>query len=78
MFFSAEKLTSVWKDLLKEYKTVLVNFTKSGNHESSFMKAKQVTPVPLHLIQNLSSMMMNLAWKQVADAVLPVAYPAYL
>jgi hypothetical protein len=54
MFFSAEKLTSVWKDLLKEYKTVLVNFTKSGNHESSFMKAKQVTPVPLHLIQNLT------------------------
>ncbi len=37
--FSAERLMSVWKELLKEYDTVMVNFTKSGNHDSSFTKA---------------------------------------
>jgi hypothetical protein len=37
--FTAEKLMPVWKDLLKECGTVLVNFTKSGNHDSSFTKA---------------------------------------
>jgi hypothetical protein len=40
--FSAEKLLSVWKDLLKEYDTVMVNFTKSGNHDSSFTRAAMV------------------------------------
>ena len=35
----AEKLMNVWKELLKEYDTVLVSFTRSGNHKSSFMKA---------------------------------------
>jgi hypothetical protein len=87
--FSAEKLMSVRKELLKEYDTILVNFTKSGNHKSLFTKAamvalqkKLVTQVPLHLIQN-STMMMTLvmlmmtnsAWKQVDGAVLPTAYP---
>ncbi|MFO0446804.1 MAG: hypothetical protein ACK524_17960 [Planctomyces sp.] len=37
--FSAQKLMAVWKELLKEYDTVMVNFTKSGNHDSSFTKA---------------------------------------
>ncbi len=37
--FSAEKLRSVWKDLQAEYDTVTVNFTKSGNHDSSFTRA---------------------------------------
>jgi hypothetical protein len=37
--FPADKLMNVWKELLKEYDTVLVNFMKSGNHESSFTKA---------------------------------------
>jgi hypothetical protein len=52
------------KELLKEYDTVLVNFTKSGNHESSFMKAamasfkkKEVMQAPLHLIQCWTMMM---------------------
>jgi hypothetical protein len=40
--FPAEKLLSVWKDLLKEYNTVVVNFTKSGNHDSSFTRATMV------------------------------------
>jgi hypothetical protein len=34
-----DKLLSVWKDLLKEYDTVMVNFTRSGNHDSSFTRA---------------------------------------
>jgi hypothetical protein len=34
--FAAEKLTSVWKESVKEYDTAMVNFTKSGNHDSSF------------------------------------------
>jgi hypothetical protein len=54
--FSAEKLMNVWKELLKEYESVLlVNFTKSGNPDSSFTKAamvalqkKIVKQVPLH------------------------------
>ena len=37
--FSTEKLMSAWKELLKEYDTLMVNFTKSGNHHSSFTKA---------------------------------------
>jgi len=56
--FSAEKLMNVWKELLKEYDTVLVNFMKSGNHDSSFTKAamvalqkKIVKQVPLHQTQ---------------------------
>jgi hypothetical protein len=40
--FPAEKLLSVWKDLLKEYDTVIVNVTKSGNHDSSCTKAAMV------------------------------------
>ena len=41
--FSAQKLMAVWKELLKEYDTVMVNFTKSGNHDSSFTKAAIVS-----------------------------------
>jgi hypothetical protein len=37
--FSVEKIISAWKELLKEYDTVMVNFTKSGYHDSSFTKA---------------------------------------
>jgi len=37
--FSAQKLMALWKELLKEYDTVMVNFTKSGNHDSSFTRA---------------------------------------
>jgi hypothetical protein len=37
--FSDQKLMAVWKELLKEYDTVMVNFTKSGNHDSSFTRA---------------------------------------
>jgi hypothetical protein len=40
--FPAEKLLSVWKDLLNEYDTVVVNFTMSGNHDSSFTRAAMV------------------------------------
>jgi len=40
--FPAEKLLSVWKDILKEYDTVMVNFTKSGNHDSSFTRAAMI------------------------------------
>ncbi len=40
--FSAEKLMSVWKELIKEYDTVMVSFTKSGNHDSSFTKAAMI------------------------------------
>ncbi len=36
--FSAEKRRSVWKDLQAEYDMVTVNFTKSGNHDSSFTR----------------------------------------
>ena len=36
--FTAEKLKKVWKEILAEYDMVMVNFTKSGNHESSFTK----------------------------------------
>jgi hypothetical protein len=61
--FSVEKLMSAWKELLKEYDTVMVNFTKSGNHDNSFTKAaimvlkkSGVTWIPLHL--TLHEMMM--------------------
>ncbi len=37
--FSAEKLTPVWKELLKEHDIFIVNFTKSRNHDSIFTKA---------------------------------------
>ena len=33
---------SVWKELLKEYDTFIINFTKLGNHDSNFMKAAMV------------------------------------
>jgi len=39
----AEKLASAWKALMREYDTVMVNFTKSGNHDSSFTRAAMVT-----------------------------------
>jgi hypothetical protein len=41
--FMAEKLASAWKALMREYDTVMVNFTKSGNHDSSFTRAAMVT-----------------------------------
>ncbi len=60
---SSEKLMSVWKDLLNEYDTVMVNFTKSGNHGSSFTKPAMVThkkcramQFQSHLIQFLMMM----------------------
>jgi hypothetical protein len=37
--FPVETLLSVWKELLKEYDTVMVNIMKSGNHDSSFTRA---------------------------------------
>lgn len=37
--WTAEKLKKVWKDIIAEYDTVIVNFTKSGNHDSSFTRA---------------------------------------
>jgi len=41
--FTAEKLRSVWKDLQSEYDKVIVNFTKSGNHDSSFTRAAMLS-----------------------------------
>jgi hypothetical protein len=41
--FMAEKLASAWKDLIRGYDTVMVNFTKSSNHDSSFTRASMVT-----------------------------------
>jgi hypothetical protein len=41
--FSAQKLMSVWKELLYEYDTVMVNFTKSGNHEYSMYIGQNVS-----------------------------------
>ncbi len=32
---TAKKLRKVWKDVIAEYDMVIVNFTKSGNHDSS-------------------------------------------
>jgi hypothetical protein len=40
--FPAEKVLSVWKDLLKEYDTVMLNFMKLGNHDSSFTRAAMI------------------------------------
>jgi hypothetical protein len=37
--FSAENLRSIWKDLQAKYDMITVNFTKSGNHDSSFTRA---------------------------------------
>jgi hypothetical protein len=84
--FPAEKLLSVQKDLLKEYDTVMVNFTKSGNHDSSFTRAAMVAlkkhkVTLVHLLQAWQVMMMimkmiwmvqmmSLAWKQVVGALL--------
>jgi hypothetical protein len=36
-------LSDVWKDLLKEYDSFMVNVTKSGNHDSSFTWASMIT-----------------------------------
>jgi hypothetical protein len=38
-----QKNLSVWKELLKDCDTVKVNFTKSGNHNSSFTKVVMMT-----------------------------------
>jgi hypothetical protein len=32
--FTAEKLKKVWKEIMAKYDTVMVNFIKSGNHDS--------------------------------------------
>jgi hypothetical protein len=37
--FTAENLKKVWKGITTEYDTVMVNLTRSGNHDSSFTKA---------------------------------------
>jgi hypothetical protein len=37
--WTAEKLKKVLKDLLAQYDSVITNFTKSGNHNSSFTRA---------------------------------------
>ncbi len=47
--FTAEKLWSVWKDLQSEYDKVIVNFTKSGNQDSSFTRAAML---PLNKMNN--------------------------
>jgi hypothetical protein len=41
--FLAEKLSSVWKDLIREYDTVMVNFLKSSKYGSSMTKSTLVT-----------------------------------
>jgi len=37
--FKAEKLRLLWKEMQSKYDTVMTKFTKSGNHQSSFMRA---------------------------------------
>ncbi len=41
--FPAEKPYAFWKELTKEYNTVFVNLTKSGNHQSSFTRAAMMS-----------------------------------
>jgi hypothetical protein len=40
--FPENNLLPVWKDLLEEYDIVMVNFMKSGNHDSSFTRAAMI------------------------------------
>jgi hypothetical protein len=42
-FFSNEKLRSMWNKIKNNYDHAMVNFTKSGNHPSSF------TAVAMHV-----------------------------
>jgi hypothetical protein len=37
--FSSEELRKMWKDIQSDYDKVMINFTKSGNHNSNFTKA---------------------------------------
>jgi hypothetical protein len=37
--FSSEELRKMWKEIQSDYDKVMINFTKSGNHNSSFTKA---------------------------------------
>ncbi len=44
-FFSNEKLRSMWNKIKSDYDHAMVNFTKSGNHSSSF------TAVAMHVMK---------------------------
>jgi hypothetical protein len=37
--FSSEEFCKMWKDIQSDYDKVMINFTKSGNHNSNFTKA---------------------------------------
>ena len=37
--FTSEELRKMWKEIQRDYDRVMVNFTKSGNHNSNFTKA---------------------------------------
>ncbi len=52
--FTAEKLKKVWKEILAEYDTVMVNLTMSGNHESS------VTRVSMRVLLNAEEKCSNI------------------
>jgi hypothetical protein len=37
--FTSEELRKMWKEIQRDYDRVIMNFTKSGNHNSNFTKA---------------------------------------
>ncbi len=37
--FTSDELRKMWKDIQSDYDRVMINFTKSGNHNSNFTKA---------------------------------------
>jgi hypothetical protein len=37
--FSSDELRKMWKEIQSDYDRVMINFTKSGNHNSNFTKA---------------------------------------
>ncbi len=47
--FTSEELHKMWKEIQRDYDRVMVNFTKSGNHNSNFTKAAMCEDI--HLIQ---------------------------
>jgi len=78
--FSSEELHKIWKNIQSDYEKFMINFTKSGNHNSNFTKAAiiafkgQGLWTQLRRTLMMLMRMMLLVWRKVASVTLQIVY----
>jgi hypothetical protein len=79
--FSSEDLHKMWKGIHSDYDKVMINFAKSGNHNSNFTKAAIIALRDQHLLDTTEEdfdeilmRMMFLVWRKVTSVTLKIVF----